>query len=303
MSGQKFLMCDFPFIPHMKTLSPVENDLRARFAALQTEMRPVSEPIITLAELGEESLLKLITGDCLAVRVREFIPKAHAQQIADRLLAATTWGRYETEGAQGIEISGKALFECGGDRTCPEYFERALGTRRAVRNLLAPLSCPVDLMQAELDSNWKRGTKVLTLGEKKCHVGLQRCFREGGEALWHNDRARADFNHPKTARMQFQLALNTYLSMASGGELELWNLLPSDELYDEARYEFGPTYAIRGDFLPEPDLTIRPEPGDFVTFNAAKIHRVRPVLGDGARVTVSAFAGFFSVNEPLEIFS
>jgi hypothetical protein len=55
--------------------------------------------------------------------------------------------------------------------------------------------------------------------------------------------------------------------------------------------------------LPQPDLVIRPEPGDFVIFNAAKIHRVRPVLGDGARVTVSAFAGFFSLNEPLELFS
>ena len=103
--------------------------------------------------------------------------------------------------------------------------------------------------------------------------------------------------------MAFQLAINSYLSMTGGGELELWNLLPSDELYDDARYQFGPTYAIRGEFLPEPDLVIRPEPGDFIIFNAAKVHRVRPVSGDGARVTVSAFAGFFSMNEPLQIFS
>jgi hypothetical protein len=287
----------------MKTTTNLEQDLRARFAAHHADARPVTRPLITVAELGDEPLLELIQGNTLAVLVRGFIPQKHAFEIANKLLEASTWGRYETEGAHGIEINGRALFECGGDRTCAEYFQNATPTRRAVRQLLDPLTCPVDRMQAELDSAWKPGTRVLTLNGRKCHVGLQRCFREGGEALHHNDRARVDFNHPKTARMQFQLAINTYLSMAAGGELELWNLLPSDELYDEARYEFGPTYAVRGDLLPPPDFVLRPEPGDFVIFNAAKIHRVRPVLGQGARVTVSAFAGFFSTNEPLEIFS
>jgi hypothetical protein len=286
----------------MKTL-PLEDDLRSRFAALGTEMRPVTQPLITLTELDEVSLFELVHGRCLAVRVKNFIPESHALEIANKLLDAKTWDRYETEGAHGIEINGKALFECGGNRTCAEYFDGALPTRRAVRRLLAPLACPMDQMQAELDSAWKPGTQVLTLSGKKCHVGLQRCFRTGGEALHHNDRARIDFNHPKTARMQFQLGINTYLSMAAGGELELWNLEPDDALYDATRYDFGPTYAIRAEFLPEPDLVIRPVAGDFIIFNAAKIHRVRPVLGDGVRVTVSAFAGFFSINEPFHIFS
>lgn len=287
----------------MRTKTDLDQDLRARFASVRADARPVANPLLTVAELGEEPLLELIHGNTLAVVVKGFIPQHHALEIANKLLVASTWGRYETEGAHGIEINGRALFECGGDRTCAEYFENATPTRRAVRQLLDPLTCPVDKMQVELDSAWKPGTRVLTLSGKKCHVGLQRCFREGGEALHHNDRARVDFNHPKTARMQFQLAINTYLSMAAGGELELWNLLPPDELYDAARYEFGPTYAVRGDLLPQPDLIIRPDAGDFCIFNAAKIHRVRPVLGDGARVTVSAFAGFFSINEPLEIFS
>jgi hypothetical protein len=290
-------------IAQMKISLDLNQDLRARFSALHADMRPVLTPLLTVAELGEEPLLQLIHGKTLAVIVKGFVPKRDARAIAEKLLAASTWSHYETEGAHGIEINGRALFSCGGNRTCEDYFENATPSRRAVRQILAPNWCPIDLMQTELDSAWKPGTRVLTLDGKKCHVGLQRCFREGGEALHHNDRARVDFDHPKTARMQFQLALNTYLSMAAGGELELWNLLLSDELYDEARYEFGPTYAVRAEYLPQPDLVIRPEPGDFVIFNAAKIHRVRPVLGDGARVTVSAFAGFFSLNEPLELFS
>jgi hypothetical protein len=103
--------------------------------------------------------------------------------------------------------------------------------------------------------------------------------------------------------MQFQLAINTYLSMTAGGELLLWNLVPDDDLYEAARYEFGPTYAIRSQLLPAPDLVIRPATSDLVIFNANKIHAVLPVVGDGARVTVSAFAGFFSLHEPLQIFS
>ncbi len=287
----------------MKPNLVCESGLRARFAALHADARPVATPLLTVAELGEEPLLELIHGNTLAVLVNGFIQQNHSHEIASKLLAATKWSGYGTQGAKGIQIDRKSLFECNGARACPEYFAHALLARRAVRELLAPLACPIDLMQAELDSVWKPGTKVLTLSEKKCHVGLHRCFREGGEALHHNDRARVDFDHPKTARMNFQLAINTYLSMAAGGELELWNLLPPDELYDEARYEFGPTYAVRGDLLLPPDLVIRPSPGDFIIFNAAKIHRVRPVLGDGARVTVSAFAGFFSINEPLELFS
>lgn len=287
----------------MKNQTTANSELTGRFAALASDMPPITTQLITVEELDEKSLLELVHGRCLAIRVKGFIPKIHAEQIATKLLQASTWGRYETEGAYGIEINGKALFECGGDRTCPEYFQQALNTRRAVRKVLAPLACPIDQMQSELDSAWTPGTQVLTLSGKKCHVGLQRCFRSGGEALHHTDRAHIDFAHPKTSRMVFQLALNCYLSMAAGGELELWNIQPSDELYDAARYEFGPTYALRSELLPPADFVIRPEAGDFILFNAAKIHRVRPVLGDRARVTVSAFAGFFSINEPLHIFS
>jgi len=103
--------------------------------------------------------------------------------------------------------------------------------------------------------------------------------------------------------MLFQLALNSYLSTADGGELELWNLLPSDELYEAARYKTGTKYALQSHLLPDPDLVVRPERGDFIIFNAAKVHRVRPVLGNGARVTVSGFAGFFSLTEPFHLFS
>ncbi|MBL9144125.1 MAG: 2OG-Fe(II) oxygenase [Verrucomicrobiaceae bacterium] len=277
--------------------------LRARFAALHADARTVRTPLISVDQLDEKSLLDLVLGNTLAVEWNSFIFPSNALQIADKLLAASTWGRYETAGADGIEINGRALFECGGNRKCPDYFEKALPSRRAVRRLLSPLTCPIDAMQAALDECWRPGARVLTLNGQKCHVGLQRCFREGGEALHHNDRARIDFAHAKTACMQFQIALNTYLSVAAGGELELWNLAPPDDLYDAARYPTGTTYAVRGELLPPPDLTIRPTAGSFILFNAGKLHRVRPVLGDGARVTVSAFAGFSGLDQPLELFS
>jgi len=284
-------------------LNPRDADLRARFAALHADARPVATPLLTVAQLDEQSLLSLVLGNTLAVEWKGFIPSSNAHEIADKLLAASTWGHYETAGADGIAINGQALFECGGNRKCPDYFEKALPSRRAVRRLLSPLTCPIDAMQAALDECWKPGAKVLTLDGQKCHVGLQRCFTKGGEALWHNDRARVDFAHAKTARMQFQIALNTYLAVATGGELELWNLAPPDDLYDAARYPTLTPYAVRGELLPPPDLIITPEAGSFILFNAGKLHRVCPVLGGGARVTVSAFAGFFGLDESLELFS
>src|ERR1043166_6696744 len=93
-------------------------DLNARFAALRTRMPQIDKPLITLAELGEESLLDLVHGRTLDLCIQDFIAKKNALQIAQRLLEVTTWGRYHTEGAQGIEISGRALFECSGDRSC-----------------------------------------------------------------------------------------------------------------------------------------------------------------------------------------
>lgn len=280
-----------------------ESDLRSRFLALHADARPVTNPLLTVTQLSEQSLLDLVLGNTLAIEWKGFIPPHHARQIADKLLVASQWRSYETGAADGIEINGRSLFECGGDRTCPQYFEKALPTRRAVRKLLAPLSCPIDSMQTALDECWRPGAKVLTLNGQKCHLGLQRCFREGGEARTHNDRARIDFAHAKTERIQFQLALNCYLSMAAGGELELWNLTVPDDLYDAARYVGSHSYAVRSELLPPPDLIIRPEPGSYILFNAGKLHRVRPVLGDGARVTVSAFAAFFSLDESLELFS
>lgn len=288
----------------MKTESALDHDLRARFASVRADARPVANPLLTVAQLAEKPLLDLILGDTLAVEWKGFLPPNHARQVADKFLAAR-WDHYKTGGADGIEIYGRelSLFECGGARTCPQYFAKALPARRAVRKLLSPLSCPIDCMQTALDECWRPGAKVLTLNGQKAHVGLARCFREGGEARTHNDRARIDFAHPKTARMQFQLALNCYLSMAAGGELELWNLTPPDDLYEAARYVGSHSYAVRSELLPPPDLVIRPEPGSFILFNAGKLHRVRPVLGDGARVTVSAFAAFFGLDESLEIFS
>ena len=287
----------------MKRPPNLHSEIRARFIALQADALPLQKPLLVLEELHEGALLKVLFDCSLAICVKNFLKKEVAHQIADKFLKASESAGYEQDETTEIEINGKVLMQSGSNRRSPRYFENALLMRRAIRKLLSPFVSPIDLMQAELDSVWRPGTQVLTLNGKKCHAGRQNCFRSGGEKLHQSGRAHLDFVHPKTARMTAELSMTSYLSTAAGGEVELWNISPDDNLYNAARVEGGSARVLRKKYLPPPDLVIRPEAGDLVIFNAAKLHHICPVIADGASVSVSAFAGFFSANEPLQIFS
>ena len=70
---------------HKMNMNPLSNeDLRARFAALHADARPVANPLLTVAQLGEQPMLDLVLGNTLAVTWKGFILPPHALQIADR---------------------------------------------------------------------------------------------------------------------------------------------------------------------------------------------------------------------------
>jgi hypothetical protein len=258
-------------------------------------------PLIFDADrITEEGICSVLRSSSLALRVRGFFRRHDARILAHRLLGSLEWDTYATQGAPDVGRLGKALFDCAGATECEIYFGTADENRRRIQERLHPYANPADLVQVEVDHCWPNGCSRLTIGGRKCFLGLPRAFFKGGEARPHTDRADWDWPTLETLQIKAQLSFNTYLSMTErGGELELWNYRPSREEYERMRDGYG----LHRELLAPPDVAIRPQPGDLILFDASRVHAVTPSCGRGVRVTVSGFLGFQGEGLPLKAFS
>jgi predicted 2-oxoglutarate/Fe(II)-dependent dioxygenase YbiX len=64
----------------------------------------------------------------------------------------------------------------------------------------------------------------------------------------------------------------------------------------------GNDYGVQVERLGEPDLVVRPDPGDLLMFNSRKMHAVSPGTGHN-RLAVSCFVGYRGDNLPLTFWS
>lgn len=132
-------------------------------------------------------------------------------------------------------------------------------------------------------------------------VGLTRGMT--GEILPHEDKLERDDPSTTTkVRCIAQIAFNCYLSMPEvGGNLELWDKTLDTKTYDAMR---GDSYGIARKQLPPPMLSIRPNPGDFVAFNARYLHAVSAGSNPNElRTSVSGFLAYQGENLPLRLWS
>jgi predicted 2-oxoglutarate/Fe(II)-dependent dioxygenase YbiX len=196
-----------------------------------------------------------------------------------------------------------SLFECTDPEKEREYFAQASTMTETMRSIASPNLLPVDAARLALDEAWPYGCGLFNLDApgRKCFAGLVRAFSEGGGARPHTDRC--DWDMPGSADAQAvecQLACNLYLQKPQGGELELWDIHPSKDVYEALR--LPDDYGLDRGRLPEPDVVINPKPGDLVCFNASKIHAVRASRG-GIRTAQSWFIAFRGSRRPLALFS
>ena len=239
----------------------------------------------------EGALSDLAANRLLAVVFKGAIKQSVCEAAVSRLIDHKDKETYA--GAESVGRIGPTLYENQFGFEA-KYWNDAPRIREEVRNIFDPHGSPIDQLQAMCDSLPSfKGANILRVDEQVASVGVMRYLDDGAEILPHTDMASWDM--PKSLECQqvdLQVAVNVYLAMPEkGGEVTVYNKRFSKLEYDANRRAAPNEYALREDALPEETVTIRPEVGDLVLFNASLPHRVGATEGTTTRYTMSCFIG------------
>lgn len=245
------------------------------------------------------SLRQLISGEVVAVRVPRFASEELCRRVSDKMQEV---GYEDYVNAPSVGRIGMSFYETGGKRELIEhFFKTALPNIHLLRDACAPYASPIDVLRCALDEIWPAGANLQSLAAGKMFVGLSRNMRPGTPLLAHHDYfSRLAPDDPEANDLIRQFAANVYISMPeAGGELLIWK----DEITDAAFLERrGEQYGMDLDALGPPDIVIKPERGDFIIFNARKMHAVASGKGHD-RLTFSCFVGYRGDGLPLTFWS
>lgn len=260
-----------------------------------------SFPIIWRDEITLGDLNRVINREVAALRVPNYFSEDMSREIAERLIGSELYGRYVN--APQIGRVGQAFFESQASETSKARYEaNAVAWMREIREGCSPFLSPIDKFRVEMDEVWPPGTKLGSLSSCKLFAGLARHFDEGSEAEPHNDVLAWDApGDPDAEKVISQLAWNTYLKVPEeGGELTLWDVWPTKDEYEDMRVPGS--YGLQRGMLPEAIASIKPEVGEMIIFDPARVHAVEKIIA-GSRVTWSCFAGYMGDAEPLMLWS
>jgi 2OG-Fe(II) oxygenase superfamily len=250
-------------------------------------------------KLNASCIEKLARNEILAVLVKGFVEPGVAADLTEKILSR---GYTHYTNAPSIGRIGMAFYEAEGNPSqVTTYFEQAEKNLTDLRDRCAPLMCPIDLLRCALDETWPAGAMLETLYGKKMYVGLSRVVEPGVTFLAHHDIFAKDAPDSFHARsLQAQIACNVYLSMPTdGGGLQIWaNEIAATE-FDTLRKD---SYGISPEYLGQPQLNIRPEPGDLILFNSRLMHSVTPGK-ETPRLSLSCFIGYRGPAAPLSFWS
>jgi len=248
--------------------------------------------------LSLEDVRQLLDGSLLAVRISRWYSRRDCDQLCRRLLRHPGFSRYSIAPDVGVQRIGYSWFET---QSCTErvedYFDMSVATIRELRDVCAPALTPIDRLRLELDEIWPAGAGVATMDGRKMFAGVARLFEDGHSLEPHQDVLSRETDHDFATKMRAQLTANLYLRPPrSGGELEIWDLMPTAEeakaLYT-GRYDF-----FDRDRLPAPSAVVRPQTGELVVMLSSRVHAVRAGTG-GPRISLSCFIGYSGDGERL----
>jgi hypothetical protein len=252
-------------------------------------------------QLTQEELIKLATGQIQAIRIPNYYPQDLCETMGKRLIEHPLFGYYVN--APDIGRIGMAFFETiASPDLHQKYYEQANSAIQMVRDIFYPHVSPLDQLRLQLQEVWAQGANIENIEGRHMFVGLTRVFQDGAGALPHQDILAWDApGNERAAEILAQLTANIYLTTSEvGGEVELWKQRLSAEEYDALRFENQ--YGLDRSRIAPPDLTIKPQVGDLILFNASNLHAVSAASG-GYRVTLSMFIGYRGEERPLSYYS
>lgn len=233
-------------------------------------------------------LKSVIAGDFIAVRCPKFYEQQLAEEMSTRLLQHPRFNHYDK--AEDIGKVGPPYYDTVGDPELEaKYWADSLEWITTLRAAFRPNLSPIDRLRLELDEQWPKGARLLRDAiNRPAFAGLSRVFEDGAEALLHVDRLEWD---APVGRFKFspvaQVSVNVYMKTPMrGGELAIWRVKPDRHGHEKLR--IPGSYGLRRELLGEPDVVIKPQPGELILFDAQNVHAVYRSLG-GLRVTISCF--------------
>ena len=240
----------------------------------------------------DKALVEMAEGRKLAAVFKRVVPESLRKAVVQNLENHQAKEHYE--GAELVGRIGMSLYETQfNPDLLIKYFETAASNREMARAVFRPFGSPVDTLRAMCDELPSFcGANLLRLRYGTAFVGLIRYLDEGGEILPHTDNPAWDVPESlKCQQIETSIAWNLHLQAASeGGEVTVYGRRPTKLEYDAYRREAPNSYALKDEFLPRRSVTIRPEAGDIVLFNASLPHRVNKTSGE-TRFTKTCFIG------------
>ncbi|MEO1432230.1 MAG: 2OG-Fe(II) oxygenase [Cyanobacteria bacterium J06632_19] len=256
-------------------------------------------------------LLDLLHGKLLALRIPNYYHHEQAQKISEQLIEQDSLERYHRAPDVGVQRTGITFFETNGNIEMLErYYQQAPVCNRNIRYTCSPFLSPIDKLRLDLGDMWLAGACIENLHNRTMLAGIGRVFEDNFELPPHQDiLARDILDAPIYPTYPFsnlltQLSSNIYLRTPKfGGELEIWNVKPSTirqpEIHDkEYKYEG----IIDRKILPPATAVIKPQIGELILFDSARVHAVKASHG-GPRVSMSMFIGYRNPDEPLTYWS
>ena len=247
------------------------------------------------------SVMDLIDGKYLAIRVPNFLPVEHCDSISRQMRRKSSFKRYSMAEDVPVRRIGMTLFETEQKkRKLDQYFKEAIPTSEYLREMCAPCINPLDLLRLRLEEIWPAGAQIMKILGKKMLPGIARMFEaNASEGLPpHQDILERDLPNLSSEYLpNVQLAANIYVEVApEGGELELWDFAPCLEEFQtllDGQYDF-----LDREKIPLSAASIRPQKGELILMRSDKVHAVHPSKG-GERIAMSCFLGYFGMHKPL----
>ncbi|MEU1204834.1 2OG-Fe(II) oxygenase [Nocardia sp. NPDC005825] len=256
---------------------------------------------ISLAhELSQDTLLDLSEGRIDVIWHHKFYPSESCQTAMPKIVEACEAANYTLTG--DLQSLGTSIGEASESEVAQSrYLDTAQHTTTQIRDdIFGRLAAPADLVRLRCDEWWPAGVTLARYEGRQMLASIVRRWVKGGHANPHIDQKSVPLLDEY--RLERRIGVNVYLETPpadGGGEVDFWHSFTDESQYMSIKRQ---DYGIDRENLGEPLLSIHPEQGDLVMFDAARVHGVRR-LTSGSRITAACFLGVRSTRDPIVVFA